>query len=98
MTSNHEGLPMILLEAMALKVPVIAHAVGGIPNLLAQGECGLLVEEHAAQGYADTLYRLYMNPDERTEITNRAFSRVTQMYSAGKNADKYYMEYKKLMQ
>jgi hypothetical protein len=39
-----------------------------------------------------------MNPDERTEITNRAFSRVTQMYSAGKNADKYYMEYKKLMQ
>jgi glycosyltransferase involved in cell wall biosynthesis len=98
MTSDHEGLPMILLEAMALKVPVVAHAVGGIPNLLAQGECGLLVEEHAAQGYADTLYRLYMQQDERTEITNRAFSRVTQLYSAEKNADKYYMEYKKLMQ
>lgn len=37
MTSDHEGLPMILLEAMSLKTPIIAHAVGGIPNLLDQG-------------------------------------------------------------
>ena len=40
MTSDHEGLPMILLEAMCLQIPIIAHAVGGIPHLLDQGRCG----------------------------------------------------------
>ena len=43
MTSDHEGLPMILLEAMALKIPVLAHAVGGIPKLLDYGNCGILI-------------------------------------------------------
>ena len=43
MTSDQEGLPMILLEAMATRVPIVAHAIGGIPNLLDYGKCGILV-------------------------------------------------------
>lgn len=98
MTSDHEGLPMILLEAMALQAPIVAHAVGGIPNLLAQGECGVLVAEHSAAAYASAVYRLYQDPVTRSEIAGKAFKRVTQLYSAEQNAENYEAEYKKLRQ
>ncbi|MES0328015.1 MAG: glycosyltransferase, partial [Gammaproteobacteria bacterium] len=64
-TSDHEGLPMVLLEAMALKTAVIAHDVGGIPTVLKQGECGVLVSEHQPLAYADAIYKLIESPEDR---------------------------------
>ncbi len=54
MTSDHEGLPMVLLEALYLKVPVVAPAVGGIPAVLPR-EYGELVNEQTATAYADAI-------------------------------------------
>jgi glycosyltransferase involved in cell wall biosynthesis len=96
MTSDHEGLPMILLEAMALRTPVIAHAVGGIPILLDQGACGVLVHEHNASGYGDEIYKLAHNPEMRSNIQKNALARVSTHYSAEKNADAYLLEYREL--
>ncbi len=96
MTSDHEGLPMILLEAMAMHLPVIAHAVGGIPALLDNGHCGELIHEHTAAAYARALAGLARHPDEASNKTRAAKQRIISMYSAGKNADRYYLEYCKL--
>ena len=96
MTSDHEGLPMILLEAMALQIPVIAHAVGGIPTLLDQGACGVLVREHNAPGYGDEIYRLAHNPEICSAIRQKALTRVSTYYSAEKNAGDYLLEYRSL--
>jgi len=93
MTSDHEGLPMILLEAMALQIPVIAHAVGGIPVLLDQGTCGILVYEHNAAGYAEKIYQLAENPELRSMIRKNALARVSTCYSAENNANNYLLEY-----
>lgn len=97
MTSDHEGLPMILLEAMALQVPVIAHAVGGIPNLLDQGSCGVLVHKHSAPGYGDEIHRLAKNNDLRSDIRKNAHARVNTHYSAEKNAGNYLLEYSSII-
>ncbi len=43
LSSLHEGVPMVLLEALALKRPVIASGVGGIPEVVAHGVSGMLV-------------------------------------------------------
>jgi glycosyltransferase involved in cell wall biosynthesis len=43
MTSHHEGIPIILLEAMALEKPIVATSVGGIPEIVDNGLSGLLV-------------------------------------------------------
>lgn len=93
MTSDHEGLPMILLEAMALQVPIIAHAVGGIPNLLDQGCCGVLVHKHNAEGYGEKLYQLLTNQSMCNNIQKNALAQATENYSAEKNARAYMKEY-----
>lgn len=93
MTSDHEGLPMILLEAMALQVPVVAHAVGGIPVLLGQGSCGVLVEDQDPSSYARAIHRIALDPETQTEITRNALEQVKNNYSAEKNAQAYYELY-----
>jgi glycosyltransferase involved in cell wall biosynthesis len=96
MTSDHEGLPMILLEAMALKVPIIAHGVGGITELLDGGACGILVSNHNAAGYAESIQQLYKSQNQSHELTTRALSRVKTHYSAANNARKYLHQYEEL--
>ena len=93
MTSDHEGLPMVLLEAMALRVPIIAHAVGGITKLLGHGSCGVLVHDHSASGYGSEVYRLVNSPHTMAEITQKAFEQVTANYSAEMNARAYVSVY-----
>ena len=51
-TSDHEGLPMCLLEAIALDVPVVARAVGGIPAVLTDSTHGCLVDSDSAESFA----------------------------------------------
>lgn len=55
MPSDHEGLPMTLLEAATLGIPVIAHNVGGIPEVLTDWKRGALVHEQTASAYADKI-------------------------------------------
>jgi glycosyltransferase involved in cell wall biosynthesis len=57
-SSDHEGLPMVVLEALSLGVPVVAHAVGGMPEVLEGVPGQRLVTQHTAQGYATAIAEL----------------------------------------
>ena len=96
MTSDHEGLPMILLEAMCLQLPIIAHAVGGIPHLLDQGRCGVLVQNQTAKAFAEAMVKLINQPGQYQQLAQLAFERVNQNYSARSTADAYLKVYKEL--
>ena len=96
-TSDHEGLPMILLEAMALKTPVIAHSVGGIPAVLKQGKCGLLVTEQLPSAYVEAITQLINDTELRAKIIREAFRRVSTRYSTDKNAAAYIAVYRTLL-
>ncbi|KZY61021.1 hypothetical protein A3742_02245 [Oleiphilus sp. HI0071] len=58
MCSDHEGLPMTLLESMALGTPIVSHNAGAVTESFEQGEGGVLSEEHEASSYASALYKL----------------------------------------
>jgi glycosyltransferase involved in cell wall biosynthesis len=95
-TSDHEGLPMILLEAMALQTPIIAHAVGGIPKVLDHGKCGILVSDQQPSAYSTEIIKLITNPEIRINFIRNAYYRVTLVYSSKNNASEYYTVYKNL--
>ena len=97
MTSDHEGLPMVLLEAMCLHTPIIAHAVGGIPHLLEHGQCGTLVTEHHAQGFADAIKQLIRQPEHSRKMAEKAFQRVHEHYSATQTARTYLSTYQQML-
>lgn len=97
MASDHEGLPMVLLEAMCLNTVIIAHAVGGIPNLLDQGQCGVLVHNHSAQAFSDAIIKLIKQPEQHQLLAQRAFEQVKQNYSADRAASQYLKLYKQLL-
>lgn len=96
MTSDHEGLPMVLLEAMCLQTPIIAHAVGGIPHLLDQGRCGVLEQNQTAKAFAEAIVKLINQPEQYQQLAQLAFERVNQNYSAKATANAYLKVYKKL--
>jgi len=96
MTSDLEGLPMVLLEAMCLKTPIIAHAVGGIPCLLNEGRCGILIHEHSAKAYAEAILKLLDQPERCQHLAQLAFERVNKEYSAISTATKYLSVYEKI--
>ncbi|MBP9143731.1 MAG: glycosyltransferase [Thermoanaerobaculia bacterium] len=62
--SRSEGSPYVLLEAMALGLPVVAAAVGGVTTMLADGDRGLLVRAGEPRELAGALLRLLENPDD----------------------------------
>ncbi len=71
LSSDYEGCPLSVLEAMAAGVPVVATAVGGIPELVVHGETGLLVEPDRPEAVAAALDELLSDP-VRAETLGRA--------------------------
>ena len=89
MPSDHEGLPMTLLEALLRKVPVIAHNAGGIPEVLDHGNSGVLVSNHSAMGYADKLAQLIKQPEMARQLAANGQNHVKREFSKRENVRKY---------
>lgn len=89
MPSDHEGLPMTLLEALLRKVPVVAHNAGGIPEVLDHGNSGVLVDNHSATGYAEKLAKLIEQPEKARQLTAHGQSHVKKEFSKRENVHKY---------
>ena len=62
-SGNVDGLPNVLLEAMSCGRPVVASRTAGIPQVVTDGENGLLVEERDHQGLAAAVLQLLSSPD-----------------------------------
>jgi glycosyltransferase involved in cell wall biosynthesis len=88
MSSTTEGLPMALLEAMAAEVPCAATAVGGIPELLANGR-GLTVPPRDHRKLADAMSQLARSPELRERITASAMEEVRLRYVLDTVVDQY---------
>lgn len=68
LSSDHEGLPVAIMESLALGVPVVSTAVGGIPEAIDDGVQGLLVPARDPEALADAIERVCRDDDLRARL------------------------------
>lgn len=82
---RREGIPVALMEAMASGVPVIASRLSGIPELVKDGQNGLLIPPGDAAALADALYYLYEKPHLRYRLGQAGRDRVLREFDLRTN-------------
>ncbi len=73
---DRDGIPNVLVEAMAMRLPVISTDISGIPELISNNVNGLLVPEKNADAMADAIEKLLVNPDLRQQLGDAGRARV----------------------
>ena len=82
---DRDGIPNVLLEAMAIGLPVVASRVSGIPELVAHGHNGLLVEPDHPEALADAITQLIEQPQLCADLGCRARQTVTESFDNDRN-------------
>jgi glycosyltransferase involved in cell wall biosynthesis len=85
---SRDGIPVALMEAMAVGCPVVSCPVSGVPELIRDGEHGLLVPPHDPQALAIALRRLLGDAALRRQLAAAARLRIEQEFDARKEARK----------
>ena len=95
--SIKEGLPMVLLEAMASQKPVVATHVGAMPTVIEHGISGLLIQPRDAKGLAEAIIALLKKPEKADQLARNGRMRVEQEFSSKKMAERYAEVYQDLV-
>ena len=82
-----DGVPVALMEAMAMGLPVVSTRVSGIPELVRDGETGLLVPQQDAGALADALERVFRDPKLARRLAARGRAHVLERYNLLRNAE-----------
>ncbi len=97
LSSTYEGLPMVLLEAMASGVPVVSTSVGGIPEVITNGESGLLVPSGDEVALENALSGLLEGPEtERRRLGDRGKAEVVANYGTARLVERTAALYRSL--
>jgi glycosyltransferase involved in cell wall biosynthesis len=96
--SSAEGLSNALMEAMAARLPIVATAVGGNPELVRPGENGLLVAYGDAPSLADKICELLADPARAAEMGRRGRARVEAELTLARMAEAHGAVYQRLLE
>ncbi len=88
LASFAEGIPVVLMEAMAMEIPCVSTRITGIPELIEDGVSGLLVAPSDVEGMAAAIERLIASPELRESLGKAGRLRVQQQYELAGSADR----------
>lgn len=87
--SHTEGLPRVILEAQATATPAVATRVGGVPEVVEDGETGLLCDPRRPQSLRQAIERLAADDTERERLGHNGREFVTRSFSWERMYDRY---------
>lgn len=96
LSSVREGLPLVIPEAMAAGLPVVATAVGGIPQVVADGETGYLFAYDDDDALRERLGALADDPDRARTLGRRGREVALARYSCGRMVEDYLTLYREV--
>ncbi len=97
LTSFMEGVPNALMECMLLSKPIVASAVGGVSELIIDGETGFLIGINAKEVLIEKITFLLDNQDVAIEMGKAGRARVVEEFSLNKMTDNFMNLYQKLL-
>jgi len=77
-TTNFDNMPVSVIEAMALGLPVISTNVGGMPYLIEHDKTGILVPPNDATVFIDAIHDIISHPEKVSKLTKKARNQVEQ--------------------
>ncbi len=83
-----DGIPNVLIESMALGVPVVSTSISGIPELVEDGACGFLVPPRDATALADVLSKLLSDRELQETFGREGRAKVESLFEMSANARK----------
>jgi glycosyltransferase involved in cell wall biosynthesis len=83
-----DGIPVSLMEAMATGLPVVATSISGIPELVIDGQTGILVAAGDVQALASAIVRLCEEPELGVRLARRARSLVVERFNIEVESDR----------
>lgn len=92
-----EGLPVAILEAMALGKPVVATAVGGVPSVVLDGETGRLVPPKSPADLATTMAELLADSEERRRLADNGRALIESRFSLARMVERYENLYEEVL-
>lgn len=96
LSSVSEATPMVILEAMACAKPVVATQVGGVPEVVTDGETGILVPPRDPEAIAEAVLHLLNHPKEAREMGLKGRNKAVQLFDIEECVQKHRQLYESL--
>ncbi len=97
LSSDWEGVPLTLLEAMGFGIPVVCTSVGGIPDVVDHGNEGLLVPKGDKNALAHAILDILQNDERASCLAKKARYKFEQFYSIEGTAKGYFEMYQEYL-
>jgi colanic acid/amylovoran biosynthesis glycosyltransferase len=87
LASLNEGVPVAVMEAMAMEVPTVVTNVGGTSELVDDGADAVLVQSEKPEEMADTIAQVLQNPELALRLSQESRKKIIAKFSHGRSAE-----------
>lgn len=95
--AREEAFGLVLAEASLAKLPIVAPATGGIPDVVINGETGLLFETENEEQLVNAIYKLYHDPTLCNAFGKAGYQHILNNFSSANNAQQFQQLYNKML-